>query len=173
MEAKACCGFPWLQPFHSFLFSLCSKINPPTSRKQLSLLFLDTTSHTLPDIFYNKWCLCCLWKKELTLGRSWTSYLCPGGKTKTHTAPKAFSPYQFSPVPCADCCNPHLNVPASPELLHKELRYSGLWFHTAASYLLCAQRSRGSFHTHKCYFFTEHEKAEIKAYTSGAAREHK
>lgn len=139
MEAKACCSFRWLQPFHSFLFLPCSKINPPTSRKQLSLLFLDTTSHTLPDIFYNK-VMPLLSVKELTLGRSWTSNLRPGGKTKTHTAPRAFSPDEFSPVPSADCCSSQLNVPACPELLHKELRYSGLWFPACSSFLptLCS-----------------------------------
>lgn len=137
MEAKACCGFPWLQPFHSFLFSLCSKIKPPTSRKQLSLLFLDTTSHTLPDIFCNKVVPLLFMKGNTRTRKELDIQPVIRGKIKTHVASKAFSPDQFScHVLSVDCCNPQLNVPKSMELLHRELKYSGLRF------LLCSRRKQ-------------------------------
>lgn len=102
MEAKACCGFPWLQPFHSFLLSLCSKIKPPTSRKQLSLLFLDTTPHTLPDIFYNKVMPLLFMKGSTHTRKELDTQSVIRGKIKTHAASKPFSPAQVQ-LPCPAC----------------------------------------------------------------------
>ena len=178
MEAKACCGFPWLQSLHSFLLSLCSKIKPPTSRNQLSLLFLDTTSHILPDIFYNKVMPLLFMKGSTRTRKELDIQPVIRGEIKTHAASKAFCPDQFScSVLSVDCCNSQLKVPKSPELLHKELKYSGLWF------LLCC----GSFLSTLCSSAERRDpeapctrtsptsshdmtKAEIKAYTSATVR---
>jgi len=129
MKAIDCCGFPWLQPYNSFLLSLCSKIKPPTSRKQLSLLFLDATSYTLPDIFYNKVMPLLFMEGSTHTRNELDMQPVIRGKTETHAVSKAFSSDQFScPVLSVVCCNPSLNVPKSPESLHKELKYSSLWF---------------------------------------------
>lgn len=128
MEAKACCGFPWLQPFHSFLLVLCSKTKPPTSRKQLSLLFLDTTSHTLPDIFYNKVMPLLFMKGSTHTRKELDIQPVIRGKTKTNARSKAFSPDQFSSsFLSVDCCNPLLNITRSPQLLQTELKDSGMF----------------------------------------------
>lgn len=178
MEAKACCGFPWLQPFHSFLLSLCSKIKPPTSRKQLSLLFLDTTSHTLPDIFCNKVMPLLFMKGSACTRKELDIQPVIRDKIKTCTASKAFSPAQFScSVLSVDCCNPQSNVPKTPELLHKELKYSGLWFLLCCSCFLstlCSSAEHGEpeapcTHTNP---ISSHDMttAEIKVYISATVK---
>lgn len=177
MEAIACCGFPWLQPFHSFLLVLYSKIKPPTSRKQLSLLFLDTTSHALPDIFYNKVMPPLFMKGSTHTRKELDIQPVVKGKTKTNVEPRALSPDQFSrSVLSVDCCNPLLNVTKSPQLLQIEFKDPGLWFVLCCSSFLPTLYSSSTEHkdtgvgAQSPTSSHDTSNAKIKAYTSATVR---